>query len=526
VCRSAHAVAWRREERLLGESASNAWVAIDAATSPTLRAQELRFAWELFLGEDDDGDPNVREPIADSWRRSLDAGVDPTGRHLAPVVADELEVTERYAEHPLHRHAALVHACLSEMADEAGYLIVISDATGMLLSIEGSGRVRRRAAEMMNFVEGVLWSEPGAGTNAIGTAIAADHAVQVFGPEHFNEPVQRWTCSAAPIHDPDTGALLGVIDLTGDFSTVHPHSLAVATATAQAVETAVRLELQEIDARLRLRYGDRVAASPASRALVAPSGRPITALPSAWGAHGRLNVPAGGGELILPSGAQAIAEPVNSAREAFVVHAVEQTRSPRARPLLKVGLLGRDRARLQLSGNQTEVRPRLGEILALLCAHPNGYTAEALCADLHGDGGSPGSVRVEVSRLRKLLGPWIDTERYRLTCDVDTDVRRVEGLLATGRVRDAAERYPGPLLPGSEAPGVVRERDRLERWLRQAVMTSDDPEALWAWVQTPAGDDDLPAWKRLLGALTFHDPRRARCAARVGELRRESATGM
>ena len=155
--------------------------------------------------------------------------------------------------------------------------------------------MRRRAAEMMNFAEGVLWSEGGAGTNAIGTAIAANHAVQVFGPEHFNEPVQRWTCSAAPIHDPDTGALLGVIDLTGDFSTVHPHSLAVATATAQAVETAMRLELQEIDARLRNRYGDRVAAAPASRALVAPSGRPITAAPQHLGPPPAWHVPAGGG---------------------------------------------------------------------------------------------------------------------------------------------------------------------------------------------------------------------------------------
>jgi hypothetical protein len=465
----------------------------------------------------------VREPIADSWRRSLDAGVDPTGRRLAPVVADELEVSERYAEHPLGRHAALIHACLSEMAEEAGYLIVISDAQGVLLSIEGSGRVRRRAAEMMNFAEGVLWSEPGAGTNAIGTAIAADHAVQVFGPEHFNEPVQRWTCSAAPIHDPDTGELLGVIDLTGDFSTVHPHSLAVAAATAQAVETALRMELHEIDARLRLRYGDRVASSPASRALVAPSGRAITALPSAWGVT-RVAVPAGGGALVLPSGVEAVAEPVNSAHEAFVVHAVERRRF--ARPLLRITMLGRDRARLKLSGNETEVRPRLAEILALLCANPNGYSAEALCADLHGDGGSPGSVRVEVSRLRKLLGPLIDTERYRLNCDVDSDVRRIEGLLAAGHVRDAAERYPGPLLPSSEAPGVVRERERLDSWLRQAVMTSDDLEALWAWVQTPTGDDDLPAHKRLLSALPFHDPRRARCAARVKDLRRAAATDM
>jgi hypothetical protein len=304
---------------------------------------------------------------------------------------------------------------------------------------------------------------------------------------------------------------------------VHPHSLAVATATAQAVEASLKLELQEIDARLRARYGDRVAPG---RALVAPSGRPITQLPKSWQACGRLALPPGGGELMLPSGAHAVAEPVSSSLEAFVVHAVELKRTPTARPLLRLGLLGRDRASLVLQGRKTELRPRLAEILALLCANPQSYTAESLCADLHGDGGSPGSVRVEVSRLRKLLGPWIDTERYRLTCDVETDVRHIEGLLADGRVRDAAECYPGPLLPASEAPGIVRERERLDGWLRQAVMTDDDPEALWAWVQGPGGDDDLAAWKRLLTRLPFHDPRRARCAARVGELRRNAATPM
>src|SRR3954464_7286053 len=420
---------------------SNSWLAIGVATAPMLRAQELRFAWERFVaaldakGEDDGEPDDVRGPIVAAWRRSFAAGVDPTGHHLAPVVASEDEADMRWREHPLARAAPIIHECLAAISDEADHLIVITDADGVLLSVQGSPRLRLRAADSMNFTEGTLWSEPGAGTNAIGTAIAANHAVQVFGPEHFNEPVQRWTCSAAPIHDPDTGALLGVIDLTGDFSTVHPHSLAVATATAQAVETAMRLELQEIDARLRARYGDRAAPGGA---LVAPSGRPITQLPKSWKAEGRLAVPPGGGELILPNGSHAVAEPVSSALEAFVVHAVETKRSPTARPLLKLTLLGRDRALLRLHGETTELRPRLAEILALLCLNPNGYSAETLCADLHGDGGSPGSVRVEVSRLRKLLGPWIDTDRYRLTCDVETDVRRVEGMLAAGRVRDAA----------------------------------------------------------------------------------------
>jgi hypothetical protein len=506
---------------------SKSWLAIDAGMAPILRAQELRFAWERFVeglghsNEQDDGDPDdVREPIFDSWRRSFAAGIDPTGHQLAPVVADEDETQMLWKEHPLARTSALIHACLAAIAEEADHLIVVTDAEGLLLTVEGSSRLRVRAADHMNFTEGTLWSESGAGTNAIGTAIAADHAVQVFGPEHFNEVVQRWTCSAAPIHDPDTGGLLGVIDLTGDFSTVQPHSLAVATATAQAVEAFLRLEMREHDLRLRARYGDHVALAPDSRALVTPNGRPITEVPASWGTEGRLVIPPGGGRVTLPSGDVAIAESVGPTEEAFVVRADAHVSRTSPRPLVRLRLLGRERALLDVDGQVTTLRPRLAEILALLCAHPEGRSAGALCADLHGDEGSPSSVRVEVSRLRKLLGPLIDTERYRLTCDVETDVRRVEGLLRTGAVRAAAEEYPGPLLPGSEAPAIVDAREQLDAWVRQAVMTANDPEAVWSWVNSASGRDDLGAWKRLLAGIEFRDPRRSLGAARIGELRR------
>ena len=80
-------------------------------------------------------------------------------------------------------------------------------------------------------------------------------------------------------------------------------------------------------------------------------------------------------------------------------------------------------------------------------------------------------------------------------------------------------RYTGPLLPRSDAPGVVREREALEHWLRQSVMSAGDQEALWAWLQTVGGSEDLPAWQRLLANLPFQDPRRSLAASRVRELR-------
>ena len=83
-------------------------------------------------------------------------------------------------------------------------------------------------------------------------------------------------------------------------------------------------------------------------------------------------------------------------------------------------------------------------------------------------------------------------------------------------------RYPGPLLPRSRAPGVVHEREALERWMRQSVMSAGDQDALWAWLQTTSGTTDLAAWQRLLANLPFADPRRSLAASRIAQLRADA----
>ena len=65
------------------------------------------------------------------------------------------------------------------------------------------------------FVEGADWSEASVGTSAPGTALALGRSLQVSGPEHFNRAVHAWSCTAVPFRDPDTGAVIGVLDITG-----------------------------------------------------------------------------------------------------------------------------------------------------------------------------------------------------------------------------------------------------------------------------------------------------------------------
>jgi hypothetical protein len=498
------------------------WLAVDVDTVPSKRARELREAWEEFVddrlqGDDEDpGTPDVRGPIADSWLRSREAGVDPSGRLPAKSVVELGGARAMWDEHPLQATNSLIEQCMAETLD-ADNLLVVSDADGMLLSIRGDTRLRNRAADEMNFVEGALWSESSAGTNAIGTAVAAAHAVQVFAAEHFTEPVQRWTCSAAPVTDPDTGKVIGVIDLTGDMSVVNALSLAVVVATARAVEEVLRGQLHERDDRLRARYAQLLGPASAGAALVTGTGRILLDPGRRWASVALKAIPAGGGLLALASGVEAIAEPV-SEDDVYIVRENSRASRPNG-PRIELRVLGDEPPVVRFEGAELRLRPRHVEMLTILALHRGHLNAEIMCAELYGDDGHPASVRVEMSRLRRLLLGALKSGGYQLTGPVDSDVRHVRALLDRGAVAEAAEAYPGPLLPGSTAPCIERARDELEGWMRQAVITSDDVDALWAWVRSSSGDSDLLAWQRLLAALDYTDPRRSRAVARTRALR-------
>src|SRR6201993_5013773 len=304
---------------------TNPWVAIDVTASPSMWARELHRIWDDYVSQGHLD--RVRRPIADSWRRSRLAGIDPSRTRAPSTFEDRRDVRDRWEAHPLQAVAPLIRRWLGPLGYESDNLIVVSDAQGLLLWLEGNARVRSAAADAMNFVEGALWSEAGAGTNAIGTALAADHGVQVHAAEHFSEVVHGWTCSAAPVHDPEDGRLLGVIDLTGLAATANPRNIAAVLAAARAVEADLRVRAQERDAQRRLRYLERTASVRGKLALVRPSGRLIANHPDGF-LHGkRIEIPAGGGVMTLPDGRQGFAEVLDHG-DGYLVHSLGGTSRP------------------------------------------------------------------------------------------------------------------------------------------------------------------------------------------------------
>jgi hypothetical protein len=418
---------------------ANPWLALAPGADPDERIRQVGRAHERFMTGDGldrlvTGAP-IRSVVADSWRRSASAL--PSADSTAPIELSDGELEDYRAGHPLARVLPLFRNLLGGLAEDGDHLMAVCDAHGRLLWVEGTTSMLN-GAEQMNFVPGARWDEAHAGTNAPGTALAVDHPLQIFATEHFSRRVQRWTCAAAPIHDPSTGRLLGAIDVTGGDHLANPHSLALVRATALAAEAYLSSHL-------------------------AP--------------------PASAGAVVA---------------------------------------MGRNEATLTFGGVRRRLGRRHSELLVLLLAHPHGRTGDELGVDLYGEDVSPVTVRAELSRLRRTLGPeLLDSRPYRLRAELTADFRTVLQLLERGRVAEALQEYSGPLLPGSDAPGVARLRRLVDGQLRAGVLASRDRALIQTWLRAVWGADDLEIWEAYARLLPPDSPARPLALSRINQLSTE-----
>src|SRR6266568_2761790 len=212
-------------------------------------ARQLRVIREEFLTTGAHAMYTPRSIILESWQRCNDLQVNPSRRFAPLAVARESQLYQlREANELLVRATRSVMGRLTDFLADSGYVIVLSDAKGCLLDVLGDAGIRRRLARI-DFVPGGNWSEAAAGTNAIGTALADRHVVQLMAAEHYCDGWQDLTCTAAPIRHPFTGEVMGVLDVTGNYRLIRSFLTNSLAAAALEVQQEVRTLLTSTNGR-------------------------------------------------------------------------------------------------------------------------------------------------------------------------------------------------------------------------------------------------------------------------------------
>ena len=428
--------------------AGNPWL----ARIPETQAEKKRLEALKASVTDLVADAGVRRLVRESWLRSVGHRVNPAVKESQSAWGQG-DLREYRSDHILAPLVPIVHRLLLKHTFDQGLIVAIGDENGRLLWVEGD-RGARMAADRMGFSEGADWSEATMGTSAPGTALVLNHGIQIHGPEHFAEVVEPWSCTAVPIHHPEDGRVIGVIDITGGPDAIHPAALPLLEATASAMEA--ELQARRFDAILGKH------ASPGS----------LPGVPVA--------------------------------------------------PVLRI--LGRDQGMVG-RGDATgfSLSARHSEILALLCWHRQGLSAQALADALYGEGGSTVSARAEITRLKKIvdaqnLGFSIESRPYRISGVLNSDVERVLTFVDRGAHRVALAKYTGRVLPASCAPGVEDIRHTVQARVREAMLESASVDVLLEYAKTEDALDDVDVWRACLHLLAPGSPRRSGVVVRLEAL--------
>jgi hypothetical protein len=156
---------------------------------------------------------------------------------------------------------------------------------------------------------------------------------------------------------------------------------------------------------------------------------------------------------------------------------------------------------------------RQAEILLALALHPGGLTLDQLHAHVYGDAPvALGTLKSEVSRLRRVLGGALASRPYRITLPVQVDALDVLDAVARGDVAGAVDAAADPVLPDAESPVAAELRVRVDVAVRRLVLAHADAGAAARLAERNPYDADVVA--HALSLLPIRAPARVLLEAR------------
>lgn len=282
-----------------------------------------------------------------------------------------------------------VQHCFSELnaiSEQTNMVLAVADAGSSIIWSRAS-RAMRRAAEKVNFTAGGQWGEASVGTNALALSLKTGLSSCVISEEHTMATVHDWVCYAAPILDPFSQKVLGVVDLS---TTLAQHN-SLGIIAAEHCARIIRQSMFDLKKQ--------------------------------------------------------------------TLH-IQPNKHPK----------------ISFNAKTVAITPRQLEILMILSLHPAGMSLEQLHQALYGNQiVTVGTLKTELSKLRRILNGMLGSRPYRLLVDVDADFLKFATLLNTG-YRDAALHYAADIF------GYQTESPFLNQWRQQL-------QVQWEMLRTPLSTD-------------------------------------
>jgi DNA-binding CsgD family transcriptional regulator len=119
---------------------------------------------------------------------------------------------------------------------EARVAVLLTNERSQIVDRRVSEPRLRAALDRVLLAPGRTVAESAVGTNGMGTALAQRGPCAVEGDEHFATALTGVACAGAPVVDPRSGRILGVIGLTCLLGEASALLLPIAIGTARAIE--------------------------------------------------------------------------------------------------------------------------------------------------------------------------------------------------------------------------------------------------------------------------------------------------
>ncbi|WP_255452316.1 EAL domain-containing protein [Sporosarcina sp. ANT_H38] len=182
--------------------------------------------------------------ITESKRMCTACGMDPNVVSRPKNFLNEVELDKKRKSHSeILSVVSFFSNKLLNSLKGTPILVVVSDANGYLLDIDGDATIKS-TIDQFGICLGGLFTQEDTGTNVVSLSLQQKHPISLIGEQHYHSFLQDIACYGTAFHNTDDNTLLGSVSIMMPISFQNPLFLTMLTQAVDSIERELLLRKQ------------------------------------------------------------------------------------------------------------------------------------------------------------------------------------------------------------------------------------------------------------------------------------------